>query len=885
MGNDQAKDPELDFGHGYWRGANCNSEDLPDLSGETVSDAEFRLLAENIPTLCWLARGDGYIVWYNRRWYEYTGTKPEEMEGWGWQSTHDPEQLPLVLKKWQTSIATGQPFEMTFPLRGADGVFRPFLTRVQPICDASGNVARWFGVNTDVSDAARAEEALREESLRLETLNRTGVALASELDLERVVQRVTDAGVALVGAKFGAFFYNVIGETGEKYLLYTLSGADRSEFAQFGMPRNTAVFGPTFRGEGMVRSNDITTDLRYGKNEPHQGMPKGHLPVKSYLAVPVISRSGEVIGGLFFGHPEPSRFTKRHEDLMEGLAGQAAIAIDNAKLFQAAQRELESRRETEQRLSESEDRLRVATEAAQIGTWDFNLTTRELRWDARCKQLFGLPSDAEITYEGSFLAGLHAEDRERTRIAVEDAITPGGAGEYNIEYRTVGLEDGMERWIAASGRAFFAEGNPVRFIGTVVDISQRKRTEDALRELNENLEQKVAEEVLRRLEAEGQLRQAQKMEAVGQLTGGVAHDFNNLLTVIMGGLDTLRRSESYANPRTRRATDMALQAVGRAASLTARLLAFSRRQPLDPKPLDLNALMRDMTELLYRTLGETIELEAVLAPRLWTVELDQNQMESAIINLAVNARDAMPAGGRLTIETANALLDERYAETDREVVPGQYAMLAISDTGCGISRETLTRVFEPFFTTKESGRGTGLGLSMVYGFVKQSGGHVTIYSEQEHGTTVKMYFPRHQGTAGRRVAEAMATVPPQAIRDEVILVVEDNEDVRAYSAMVLSELGYKVLEAANAEQAMEVLAKAPRVDLLFTDVVLPGKNGRVLADEAKARWTSLRVLYTTGYSRNAITHHGRLNAGVQLITKPFAPEELAARVRDALDRS
>jgi PAS domain S-box-containing protein len=725
---------------------------LDGLTTATLTPVEFQLLAEHIPTLCWIANGDGYIIWYNRRWYEYTGTTSEQMEGWGWQSTHDPEHLPLVLERWKASIASGEPFEMTFPLRGADGVFRDFLTRVQPVKDPSGNVSRWFGVNTEISTEVEIKKALFEEGRRLETLNRVGAALASELDLERLVQRLTDAGVELTGASFGAFFYNVIGDTGESYLLYTLSGVDRSVFANFPMPRNTAVFGPTFRGEGIIRSDDIIADERYGKNKPYHGMPKGHLPVRSYLAVPVVSRSGNVIGGLFFGHPDPRRFEQRHERLMEGVAGQAAIAIDNARLYQSVQRELAHRRVAEERLQQ----------------------------------------------------------------------------------------------------------------------------------INEALETRIAEEVSIRINAEAQLRQAQKMEAVGQLTGGIAHDFNNLLTLIMGGLDTIRRSQVYGDARLRRATDMALQGAQRAANLTSRLLAFSRRQPLDPRPLDLNVLVHEMTELLRQTLGETVELESVLTPRLWTVELDQNQLESAIINLALNARDAMPYGGRLTIETACTDLDERHTATNHEVLPGEYVMLSISDTGHGMSQATLGRAFEPFFTTKEAERGTGLGLSMVYGFVKQSGGHVTLYSEEGAGTIIKLYFPRFHGAAGDDQS-AQVLEAPQAAREAVILVVEDNEEVREYSVSILRELGYNVIEAADADEALNLLAKASRIDLLFTDVVLPGKSGRLLADQAKERWPGLRVLFTTGYSRNAIVHHGRLDPGVRLITKPFTFEQLATRVRDVLD--
>jgi CheY-like chemotaxis protein len=290
-----------------------------------------------------------------------------------------------------------------------------------------------------------------------------------------------------------------------------------------------------------------------------------------------------------------------------------------------------------------------------------------------------------------------------------------------------------------------------------------------------------------------------------------------------------------------------------------------------------------MADLLHRTLGEQIELESVLSPRLWTVEIDQNQLESTVLNLAVNARDAMPSGGKLTIETQNTFLDESYAATDAEVRPGQYVVISVSDTGSGMSKSTLARAFEPFFTTKETGRGTGLGLSMVYGFVKQSGGHVTIYSEEGEGTTVKLYFPRHLSSEATLGEEGNEPEYPSASDDEVVLVVEDNPEVRAFSVMSLSELGYRVLQAADAEAALSILRSDHRVDLLFTDVVLPGRTGRVLADESAIARPGLKVLFTTGYSRNAIVHHGRLDAGVRLLQKPFTFDQLTSRVREVLD--
>jgi CheY-like chemotaxis protein len=374
------------------------------------------------------------------------------------------------------------------------------------------------------------------------------------------------------------------------------------------------------------------------------------------------------------------------------------------------------------------------------------------------------------------------------------------------------------------------------------------------------------------------------METVGQLTGGVAHDFNNLLQIVTGNLETLERNLANDSPRLKRAVENAMTGAKRAATLTQRLLAFSRRQPLVPKPIDVNKLVSDMSELLHRTLGETIELETVLASGLWRVEADPNQLENAVLNLVVNARDAMPDGGKLTVETSNTHLDRSYTAQNVEVTPGQYVVICVSDTGTGMDAATAARAFEPFFTSKEVGKGTGLGLSMVYGFVKQSGGHVKIYSEPGHGTTVKIYLPRLLGRLEEEV-EIKSVLVPEGTNEETILVCEDDDDVRAHSVEVLRELGYRVLEAHDGPSALRLLERQEgRVDLLFSDVVLPsGMNGADLAAEARRLRPTIKVLFTTGYARDAIVHHGRLDPGVELITKPFAYAELAARVRDILD--
>lgn len=377
------------------------------------------------------------------------------------------------------------------------------------------------------------------------------------------------------------------------------------------------------------------------------------------------------------------------------------------------------------------------------------------------------------------------------------------------------------------------------------------------------------------------LLQSQRLEAVGQLTGGVAHDFNNLLTVVLGNADLLVEL-SQDDPARRQLAEMIVAAAQRGAALTQQLLAFARKQPLAPSVVDVNARVAAVDPMLRRTLGEHIEIELVRAAGLWPALVDTTQLENALLNLCLNARDAMPDGGKLTLETANTALDRRYAEQHPDVTPGQYVMLAVSDTGCGISPAHLQRVFEPFFTTKEKGRGTGLGLAMVYGFAKQSGGHVSIYSEPGHGTTVKLYLPRAP-SAGQAPAVVAAAEPAVRGGSETVLVVEDDEPVRQLACHELRALGYRVLDAACGADALQVIASDEPIDLLFTDVVMPGGlSGRQLADEAQRLRPGLRVVYTSGYTENAIVHHGRLDAGVILLAKPYRRADLARALRTAL---
>ena len=402
----------------------------------------------------------------------------------------------------------------------------------------------------------------------------------------------------------------------------------------------------------------------------------------------------------------------------------------------------------------------------------------------------------------------------------------------------------------------------------------------ALQSSNNQLQKEVGE----RRAAEGQVMQLQKMEAVGQLTGGIAHDFNNMLAIIIGSLEMARRRlAGTEHPGVVRFIDNADEGARRAAALTTRLLAFSRRQPLEPRVLDLNALVGGMSEMLRRTIGETIQIETVLSGGLWRVFADPAQLESTLVNLVVNARDAMSDGGKLTIETSNADLDERYARSHAEVTPGQYAMISVSDTGTGMTPDVMAQAFDPFYTTKAPGKGTGLGLSQVLGFVKQSNGHVKIYSEDGRGTSVKVYLPRHIGEGPTTAAIDEGVQPSLGRREELILVVEDDAGVRNLSVEALRELGYSVIHSATPGEALREIERRPEITLLFTDIVMPEMTGRELADKALAMRPGLKILYTTGYTRNAVVHNGIVDFGTAFLPKPFTIDHLAFKVRQTID--
>ncbi|PTQ97251.1 PAS domain S-box-containing protein [Paraburkholderia sp. GV068] len=538
------------------------------------------------------------------------------------------------------------------------------------------------------------------------------------------------------------------------------------------------------------------------------------------------------------------------------------------------------RQRAEAELHETNERLQLALNTgAVLGTCVVDMQTGKITGDERFARTFSFSvEEAAGGVDHSAAARMiHPDDQSLLERLSADALQEGKP--FRAEYR-IRRPDGDYVWVQANGQCEFDEhGQPTRLPAVLIDIHERKIAEQSLRQLTETLEQRVADAVAARALAEEQLRQAQKMEAIGSLTGGVAHDFNNVLQVINGNLQMMA-ADASGNPATLRRLSAATDAVKRGAKLAAHLLAFARRQPLSPTVLNPRRLLAGMSEMLHRALGETMRIETVLSDHLWHVQVDRNQLENALLNLAINARDAMKADGTLTVRAANRVLDAAFCSDKPELSPGEYVVFSVTDTGAGMPPDVLEHAFEPFFTTKPHGHGTGLGLSMVFGFVRQSGGHTLIESELGRGTTVSLFFPR---CCEPETAEAADETSAPVGGGETVLVVEDDADVRLTAVEMLVQLGYKVLTASSGDAALEFIDSDVPIDLLFTDVVMPGKIKSVeLARRAAARSPSVPTLFTSGYTRDEIVHHGKLDAGITLLSKPYRRDDLARKVRGVL---
>ena len=733
-----------------------------------------------------------------------------------------------------------------------DGSLVWVIARGRLIRDVSGEPVRFPGVSVDITERKRIES--RETFL---------LGLEERLRQSAAPRDVMQAAAAHLALYLGAdrVGYAEIDPSGELFSvdndwcapgMPSLAGEHRLE--DFGSPLIAAL-----RAGKTVRFDDALTEpLTAGKEA---AAAYAGASTRAAITVPLL-KNGQFAVALYVHHRNARRWTLEEEVICREVAGRTWSAAERA---QAEEQAVENA---------AQFQMLAQTMANHV-------------WTATPDGLLDWFNDRALDYSGlsaDQLAGtgwtqiVHADDLPEVAPQWETALASGQ--QYQTEFRLRRF-DGVFHWHLVRAVAIRGDdGKVIRWIGTNTDIEDQKNAAQAIKYLNDTLEQQVAERTNELMAAEESLRQSQKMEAVGQLTGGIAHDFNNLLTGISGSLELLETRLSQGRFKDlERYLHVAQGAAKRAASLTHRLLAFSRRQTLDPQPTDINKLVTDMDDLVRRTVGPAITVELVKAAGLWPTLVDPNQLENALLNLCINARDAMPNGGRITVETANRWLDYK-ASKDRDLPVGQYVSLCVSDTGTGMAPNVIARAFDPFYTTKPIGEGTGLGLSMIYGFIRQSGGQAKIYSEIGNGTMVCLYLPRFTGDLKNVEPMPEVTNEHRSTDGETVLIVDDESTVRMLVIEVLEELGYIALEAEDGQSGLKILDSPRRVDLLVTDVGLPGgMNGRQLADAALRNRPELKVLFITGYAENAVIGDGHLKPGMHILTKPFPLESLATQIK------
>ena len=783
----------------------------------------FETLARVAPVGIYRTDARGHCLYVNQRWCEFTGLSAEQASGDGWIHALHPEDRERVLQQWQQAIDTGTPFRSEYRFRRADGHETWVLGVADPEYDERGRIGGFVGSVVDITERKRIENMM----------HNIAAGISAETN-ER-------------------FFQHLVG-----YLARTLE-VDYAFVGRLDMERNQ-VHTVALCAHGEIRDN-ISYDLAHTPcNELmrkhlciypcdiRQRFPRDRLlaefGVESYLGLSLLDGQGKPLGILVVMHEHPLEHTAQLREVLEIFAARAGAELERL-LAEAA-------------LKESRERMIHAQRLAQFGNWEMDLVNHRLSGSDEVYRIFGAdPATTEDPLE-LFRKIVHPEDYPRVDQTFRTAIRHHKL--YQAEYR-LRLPGGRIKHVLARGEIFYAaDDTPLRAVGTVQDITERVAMEQAL-------------------------RRSQKMEAIGQLSGGIAHDFNNQLGIIIGYLDFLKNHlEGQQKPS--RWVETATRATQRCMDLTRQLLSFSRRQGRSEASLNLNDCIDEIKNVIARSVTPEVEVKYFLANPLWTTRADPGELQDAIINLAINARDAMPNGGTLVIETGNIHLDRHYAERNPGVTPGDYVQLNISDTGTGMDAQTLERACEPFFTTKDEGKGTGLGLAMVYGFAKRCGGFVKLYSEPNAGTSVRLYLPRCQDCEVVHAALDDTAREPLPRGNETVLLVDDEPDLLQLAARYLSELGYQVYTAENARQALALLDDPSLpIDILFSDVVMPGGiNGYELAQKAVERRPAIKVLLTSGFTSRTLAHNGLARFNANLLPKPYRKDQLAQRIRRVLDQ-
>ncbi|MGE4482146.1 PAS domain S-box protein [Acidocella sp.] len=846
--------------------------------------APFRLVAQTMPGQVWTARADGRVDWMNQRLCAALGQERAPALEEGWSGLVHPQDLPFITRRWAEAVASGVSYEVECRLRSASGHYLWHFVHATPLRDAAGTVAGWVGSNVNIHARKMAEYESGRIRNRIWSLSRVYMLIFDRQGMIWQSNPAVEYGTgwresALVGKNLLAFIHPEDVEAALVTLARVATGETIRSFECRCRMRN---------GQYRVIDWEVVPDgdmnHAVGRDLTEQHIAQKGLE-RTWVLSPVLKFVLDARGAVVTTNPAWSKALGWSETESRGQDLSAFMAPEDVRRMRAQQ-------------------VGAGLEAG-VGELTVSMPTkqgerRDIVWINVVDggSLYGFGRDVTAERRAAAAAARASAERERIWVSANDLLAIA-----ELDGRLRSVNPAWEKWLGHSDAALLnmpltglvlpedkpvveqaleelACGRPVRDVECRMNDAQGRPcllswSADPLGEAFYF----VGRDVSAQHDAEEQLRQAQKMEAVGQLTGGIAHDFNNLLQGINGSLELLSKRLARGEMKgLERLIGVAMGAAERAAALTHRLLAFSRRQSLDPKPVAANPLVAGMEVLLRRTLGERVELRLILQEELWLTLCDSNQLENAVLNLAINARDAMPEGGQLTIETAN--VDRAAAGSrQRDLMPGSYVCISVADTGVGMDGATIAKAFEPFFTTKPLGQGTGLGLSMIYGFAQQSGGSVKIMSKPGAGTTVRLLLPRCEGELAQERPDRPETGLPAAASGESVLVVEDEPTVRALIVEVLGMLGYAALEAKDGSAGLEILQSRRRIDLLITDMGLPGLNGRQMADAARLSRPELKILFMTGYAESVVMKAGGLEPGMEIMAKPFTMDMLAARVR------